>query len=140
MTKCLNCEKETSNNKYCNAKCQQAYQARIKISTWYSGEWDGTKGNKYWAVSSYVRNHLLQQANNECTKCGWGELNQHTGTIPLHIDHIDGDHKNNCPDNLRVLCPNCHSLTATYAGANISNEKVVKKPLVYNGKSYRKRE
>lgn len=47
-----------------------------------------------------------------------GETNPYSGTIPLEIDHIDGDYTNNSEDNLQLLCPNCHSLTSTYKGAN----------------------
>jgi len=38
--------------------------------------------------------------------------------IPLELDHIDGNHQNNALDNLRLLCPNCHSLTPTFRGKN----------------------
>ena len=34
--------------------------------------------------------------------------------VPLHLDHIDGDNKNNCLANLRILCMNCHGQTETY--------------------------
>ena len=36
--------------------------------------------------------------------------------LSLHLDHIDGDRSNNLISNLRILCPNCHSQTKTYAG------------------------
>lgn len=36
--------------------------------------------------------------------------------IALQLDHIDGDNSNNEITNLRILCPNCHSQTDTYAG------------------------
>jgi hypothetical protein len=39
--------------------------------------------------------------------------------ITLHLDHIDGNNRNNCLTNLRFLCPNCHSQTSTYAGRNL---------------------
>lgn len=43
--------------------------------------------------------------------------------ITLHLDHIDGDSKNNEIANLRFLCPNCHSQTETYGGRNIGKIK-----------------
>ncbi|WP_405808111.1 HNH endonuclease [Streptomyces sp. NBC_00210] len=36
--------------------------------------------------------------------------------LPLEVDHVDGDWRNNRPENLRFLCPNCHSATDTYRG------------------------
>ena len=33
-------------------------------------------------------------------------------------EHIDGNYMNNKEENLILLCPNCHSLTQTYKGAN----------------------
>jgi hypothetical protein len=38
--------------------------------------------------------------------------------ITLQLDHINGNNKDNRFENLRVLCPNCHSQTDTYAGKN----------------------
>lgn len=34
--------------------------------------------------------------------------------ITLQVDHVDGDWYNNLRDNLRFLCPNCHSQTSTW--------------------------
>lgn len=38
--------------------------------------------------------------------------------LTLQLDHIDGDNTNNCIENLRLLCPNCHSQTPTFSGRN----------------------
>ena len=55
-----------------------------------------------------------------CINCE-KEINKYTGNIPLEVEHIDGNYKNNKEENLILLCPNCHSLTSTYKGANLNN-------------------
>ena len=48
-----------------------------------------------------------------CAVCGVG--NDWCGRrLVLHVDHIDGDASNNLRENLRLLCPNCHSQTPTF--------------------------
>ena len=54
-----------------------------------------------------------------CENCGltsW--MNQ---PISLEVHHVDGDYLNNDIDNLKLLCPNCHSLTDNYRGKNINS-------------------
>ena len=49
---------------------------------------------------------------NECSICGldsWLEK-----PLMIELDHIDGDSHNHKIDNLRMLCPNCHSQTQTF--------------------------
>ncbi len=50
-----------------------------------------------------------------CEKCGWAEKTS-DGYLPLELDHINGNRHDNRLKNLRVLCPNCHSLTPTHRG------------------------
>lgn len=51
-------------------------------------------------------------------QCGWNQRHSITHRIPLEIDHIDGNANNNNEDNLRLLCPNCHSLTPHFRNLN----------------------
>jgi 5-methylcytosine-specific restriction endonuclease McrA len=53
-----------------------------------------------------------------CEMCGWAELSA-DGRLPLELDHINGDRHDNRIQNLRILCPNCHSLQSTHRGRNI---------------------
>ncbi len=52
-----------------------------------------------------------------CEECGWARISA-DGRLPLELDHINGDSRDHRLENLRVLCPNCHSLKATHRGAN----------------------
>lgn len=70
---------------------------------------------------------IFNKYSNKCARCGWGEKNKYTNNIPLEIEHIDGDYKNNKEENLILLCPNCHSLTSTYKGANLHNGRKTRK-------------
>ena len=50
-----------------------------------------------------------------CEWCGWSKRTEN-GYLPLELDHINGDRHDNRITNLRVLCPNCHSLTPHHRG------------------------
>jgi 5-methylcytosine-specific restriction endonuclease McrA len=51
-----------------------------------------------------------------CARCGIAEWLG--GAIALELDHINGDRIDHRLENLRLLCPNCHSQTPTYRGRN----------------------
>lgn len=55
---------------------------------------------------------VKMEQNYKCAHCG---LDKWLGNrLVIEIDHVDGDKKNNNRDNLRGLCPNCHSQTSTW--------------------------
>jgi len=118
---CLNCKKITphSGYKYCSNSCQMSYQYKQYINHWLNREESGLQG--HGVVSGHVKRYLRTKYDNKCCLCGWSEVNIVTGQIPLVADHIDGNWRNNVESNLRLICPNCDSLTATYAGLNRGN-------------------
>ena len=67
---------------------------------------------------------LLRVRGARCVDCGWCEVHPITGRVPVTVDHIDGDARNNDLSNLQVLCPNHHSLTPTYGSLNTKNSRV----------------
>jgi len=81
----------------------------ILVQKWTTGECYRAANLHPW-----IRFYLLEQANFSCTWCGDSQKNPVSDGYILQVDHIDGDSTNQCPQNLRVLCYNCHSLTETY--------------------------
>ena len=74
--------------------------------------------------SSYTNiNRLKQRLINEgkleyqCALCGnIGEWNGEL--LILQLDHINGINNDHRIENLRFLCPNCHSQTNNFSGKN----------------------
>jgi len=120
-SKCLNCNKETARTKYkyCSNLCQLQYQYKSYIKKWKKGEVNGLQS--LGIVSVHIKKYLRNKFGNKCVLCGWAEINQTTGRVPLVADHIDGNWRNNIESNLRLLCPNCDALSPTYAGLNRGN-------------------
>ena len=59
-----------------------------------------------------------------------------SGKVPIELDHIDGNSENNSLENLRILCPNCHSLTPTYKSSNKGKGRKYRRERYNIGKSY----
>lgn len=70
-----------------------------------------------------LRKRVLHERNYKCEACGIS--NVYNGKpLSLELDHIDGDNTNNKIENLRILCPNCHSQTPTHRAKNIRFKKL----------------
>lgn len=60
-----------------------------------------------------IREGLLEWS---CAICGINEWNGKP--LVLQLDHINGNNRDNRIENLRFLCPNCHSQTDTFCRKN----------------------
>jgi Zn finger protein HypA/HybF involved in hydrogenase expression len=74
---------------------------------------------------------LIEERGHKCENC----LNAEWLDTPitLELEHCDGDRLNNTRENLKLLCPNCHSLTKTWRGRNINKgiKKVSDENLIF---------
>ena len=115
---CLNCQKEHKTyayrkNKFCGVQCAGEYKRKLIFKKIENGDTNLHE-------TSY-RNYLIYKHGCKCMKCGWSEMNPVTGLIPIQLEHIDGNSTNNSLSNLKLLCPNCHSLTPTFGALNKGN-------------------
>ena len=116
--KCLACKRETARAGYiyCSNACQSVYKYKTYIDKWKKEEELGLIATG--VVSGHVKRYLREKFGDKCCLCSWAEVNLSTGKVPVVADHIDGNWRNNTEENLRLLCPNCDSLTPTYAALN----------------------
>jgi 5-methylcytosine-specific restriction endonuclease McrA len=85
---------------------------------------DILEGNHPHFQTYKLKNRMLREGlvENVCSACG---INEWFGkSINMELDHIDGDRSNHKLENLRMLCPNCHSQTETYRSKNIKKDLV----------------
>jgi transposase-like protein len=82
------------------------------------------KGSEY--SRSTLKERLIKSGllENKCAACGLG-TSWNGKALSLQLDHMNGDATDNRIENLRFICPNCHSQTPTFAGRN--NKKVPEK-------------
>lgn len=126
----------TGCRRYCSTQCRPNNTAiatarrAVFIEAWKAGDIDGGKCD--YQVSRCIRIYLFQKHDSKCSQCGWSERNPLTGRVPLHVDHIDGDWRNHREENLRLICPNCHSLTPTYGSLNKGRGRPYRKATIQN--------
>ena len=119
---CKQCGKEKPRRQqaFCSIECATTFRTGRKIKDWLSGKHKGYTG-KTMSLSKFVKHYLYETRGTACSICSWDERHPIDGSILTEIDHINGDASDTRPENLRILCPNCHSMTPTFRGRNRGN-------------------
>jgi DNA-directed RNA polymerase subunit M/transcription elongation factor TFIIS len=113
---CKNCGIENkvsyqSFNIYCSKKCNGEGQRKDTVERFNRGE----------VKDRDTLRRMLREINgNTCESCNIPGIHNNA-PITLQVDHKDGNAGNNIPANLRLICPNCHSQTATFGARNKGN-------------------
>jgi len=100
---------------FCNLKCYSLYKIQMMIKT------ESVTHNHKRAMKSY----LIETRGHQCEDCKFTKWKEQL--IPLELHHIDGNVENMELINLKLLCPNCHTLTDNYKSKNRntnSNRKI----------------
>lgn len=109
-------------NLFCSVKCQQEKKTKDIIQNWLSG---GDKSIWKFSIPAWAKKYLIEQRGYKCEICGITEHNNLP--LTLQVDHKNGNAANNSPENLQLICPNCHSQTESYAGANRGKGRTTRK-------------
>lgn len=124
---CKFCSAEIgSKSTYCNRKCHRDHDHQTRVKAWLNENALIGKGT--------LKRYLKGTFGDKCSKCGVSEWND--AALVFELEHKDGNSENNRPDNVCLLCPNCHSQTSTFKGKNKGNGRHSRRVRYKKGKSY----
>ena len=128
---CKSCKKEhktkSYNTIYCSTRCQQQFKVQVTYNKWI------LEGIIPKCPKTLKRLIKIKDPY-KCSICNISSWNGKE--IVLEMEHKDGNSENNHPDNLCLICPNCHSQTDTYKAKNTGNGRHSRRQRYAEGKSY----
>lgn len=108
---------KATRNRFCSQECSALFVwERISVPRIEQG------------LGGNLHRYLKEKYGDFCSECGQ-ESTWNNKSLTLQLDHIDGNSDNNNVDNVRLLCPNCHTQTETYGNAGLGSryKKVTKR-------------
>ena len=105
---CINCGevKAEAAMLYCSLVCHADLSTRQRQFDWIN------QNQKIKHSKHSIKKFLIKLYGHRCSKCEMSSWNGQP--IPLELEHKDGNSENNIPENLCLLCPNCHAQTPTW--------------------------
>jgi hypothetical protein len=104
---CLNCGNILTKTqmKFCCSNCGILFRVKYKID------------NGYLISQETARNYYIILRGYKCEECKLTKWKNQPIFLSLH--HIDGNYQNNKPENVKLLCGNCHPFTDTFGTKNM---------------------
>lgn len=131
---CKNCSRpfKAYKGQFCSSICSSEFKSNtVKQSIFQKIDKNEELSGSICSKQAWLKKYIIEKKGNKCSNCGWDTVNTFTNKIPIELDHIDGDCDNNELINLRLLCPNCHSLTPHFKGGNKTYRKIGRKSKRY---------
>lgn len=126
--KCLDCGVSLKHwqELYCSHKCEKTHRWRIVKDQ---------IGKAQAVLTDHAgKRYLVERDGRRCSICGLPEWRGQS--IPIVLDHVNGNSEDRTLGNLRLVCPNCDAQLPTYKGRNIGNGRYYRRKRYAEGKSY----
>ena len=101
-------KRNSSTGRFCSVKCSGYFKQKVDtVKRFEEGKLHERKTIK----------KVLLSIKDSCWNCGINKWD--SKPLVLEVDHMNGDPSNDYPNNLQLLCPNCHSQTSSFCGRNL---------------------